>query len=109
MDFKALQETVSDLQSQVDHYRRKAGHVSPPRRGRSHAYVATELPTTYLGPDDPPELYAPAVDPDTIDPAYALSARARFNADAAHARVVRSDADDSASRQFFDLPDDDDY
>jgi hypothetical protein len=73
--------------------------------------VATELPTTYLGRDDPPDdqLYAPAVDPDTIDHAYAMSARARFNADAAHARAVRSEADDSTSRQFFDLPDDDDY
>ncbi len=60
--------------------------------------------------DDPPDepFYTPAADPDTIDHEYAMSSRARFDADATHAHAVRSDTDDSRSRQFFDLPDDDD-
>ncbi len=43
--------------------------------------------------------------PDTLDREYALSACARFDADAAHScKWVRSHADDSKSRKFFDLP-----
>ncbi len=42
---------------------------------------------------------------DTLDHKLALSARASFAADAAHSRDwVRSNADSSLSREFFDLP-----
>ena len=60
---------------------------------------------------DRPKAYAAVytsseTDPDTIDHEYALSARARFDADAAHSREwVRSHADNVKSREFFDLPD----
>ncbi len=48
-------------------------------------------------------------DPDILDHEYAMSARARFDTEAAHSREVRSSADDFKSRQLFDLPDEEDY
>ena len=88
-DFKSLQSELATYKNAQS--ARHAQAAKSHRQDRAKAYAAMHTA------NDLPE--------DTIDREFALSARARFVADAAHSRDwVRSHADDSRSREFFDLP-----
>ena len=90
-DFKSLQSALATYRNARS--ARPAQATKSDRQDRAKAYTALHTP------DDLPE--------DTLDREYALSARAQFAAEAAHSRDwLRSHADDSRSREFFDLPDD---
>jgi len=92
-DLENLMKSFKAMQSEFTQYRNEL------KQSRRH-----DRPTAFAGTAVSTSIDA---DPDIIDPEYAMSARECFDADAAHARAVRSAADDSKSRQFFDLPDDD--
>ena len=88
-NFKALQSELATYKNAQS--TRHAPAAKSHRQDRAQAYAA-------LHPADD----LPA---DTIDREFALAARMRFDADAAHSREwVRSYADEEQSREFFDLP-----
>ncbi len=94
-NFKAMQSELAQYRNEL-----KASNA-PGTQFRRH-----DRPTAFAGVASTSR----DADPDIIDHEYAMSARARFDADAAHARAVRSSADDVMSREFFNLPsDEEDY
>ena len=88
--FKEMQSELALYKNELKARNSQGAKFSRPDRPKAYAAVYTSSET----------------DPDILDQESALSARARFDADAAHSREwIRSHADDAKSREFFDLPD----